>query len=318
MESFPHESISVIVITRNRYKMLKECIESLLNQTVSADEIIIVDDFSNDLTSQIANEYPAIKYIRAPRRLGVAGARNLGILIATSDWVAFIDDDAVADTRWLESFKRHLRSDVVGIRGCVIPKSGRINILAKHYDIGQMTCEVPSLLGCNMIINRTALKKAGLFDEQLVAYHDEYDLSLRLSKLGKLLYCPHAIISHEYARSLKGFLYKKFSGGLWKVYVNFKNGESPVGNKRIPFVTLFPTCVMLTFLSLFYQPILSLLIIYVSTLLIARHIVVYLRARSLHLALIGTIGELIRDLGVLVGIFKFGVKPCFRSMTIVR
>ena len=86
-------SISVIIPTFNRLNYLERAIKSVLNQTIKVDEIIVVDDGSNDGTSEfIRSKYPNLKYIFQSNR-GVSAARNVGIAAAKSNWIAFLDSD---------------------------------------------------------------------------------------------------------------------------------------------------------------------------------------------------------------------------------
>ena len=83
--------ISAIIPTYNRADFIAEAIESVQNQTYSIDEIIIVDDGSNDTTCSILKKFD-VKVIKT-QNFGVSHARNLGIKEAKNDWVAFLDSD---------------------------------------------------------------------------------------------------------------------------------------------------------------------------------------------------------------------------------
>ena len=86
-------SISVVIPTFNRLIYLERAIKSVLNQTISVNEIIIVDDGSDDGTSEfIHSNYPNLKYIFQSNS-GVSAARNTGIKAASSNWIAFLDSD---------------------------------------------------------------------------------------------------------------------------------------------------------------------------------------------------------------------------------
>lgn len=87
-------SASIIIPTHNRPHLLPRAVASA--RAAGRDvEIIVVDDASVDETAQVCQELAGIKYIRLDRNLGVAGARNLGILASSSDYIAFLDDDDV-------------------------------------------------------------------------------------------------------------------------------------------------------------------------------------------------------------------------------
>lgn len=85
---------TVIIPTYNRQNFLKIAIESVLGQTFSDYELIIVDDGSKDKTSQLVKSYPnpKIKYIYQPHQ-GVSAARNKGILNARGEFICFLDSD---------------------------------------------------------------------------------------------------------------------------------------------------------------------------------------------------------------------------------
>jgi glycosyltransferase involved in cell wall biosynthesis len=85
-------SVSVIIPTCNRPQLLPRAIESA--RAAGTDvEIIVVDDASQDKTAAVCARLSGIKYIRLERNQGVAGARNVGILASSGEFVAFLDDD---------------------------------------------------------------------------------------------------------------------------------------------------------------------------------------------------------------------------------
>jgi len=82
----------VIVPVWNGERFLAEALASILEQTYTEFEIIVVDDGSTDGTPQIARSYPAIVYLRQDHA-GTAAARNRGLQTARGDFVAFLDQD---------------------------------------------------------------------------------------------------------------------------------------------------------------------------------------------------------------------------------
>jgi glycosyltransferase involved in cell wall biosynthesis len=115
--------ISVIVPTFNRSNMLRDCIESLLNQTLDPAlyEVIIVDNNSKDATRETVNEYLGlerynVRYVLEPRP-GAHHARNMGAKSAHAAILAFTDDDAVCDERWLEALLRAYDDEEIGCAG---------------------------------------------------------------------------------------------------------------------------------------------------------------------------------------------------------
>ena len=85
-------SVSIVIPTHNRPHLLPRAVESA--RAAGTDvEIIVVDDASRDETASVCRELGGIKYIRLERNQGVAGARNVGILASSSEFIAFLDDD---------------------------------------------------------------------------------------------------------------------------------------------------------------------------------------------------------------------------------
>lgn len=83
---------------------MKDTIISIAQQTLQPDEVIVVDNDSNDNTKDVVLSFAGllnIKYIFEPVR-GIPYARNTGIKNASGDIIAFIDDDCVADENWLK------------------------------------------------------------------------------------------------------------------------------------------------------------------------------------------------------------------------
>ena len=92
------EKISVIIPVYNTYPYLRQCLESIINQTYKNLEIIIVNDASPYIEDdEICKEYASIDeriiYIKHEVNKGLGGARNTGIKAATGKYIAFIDSD---------------------------------------------------------------------------------------------------------------------------------------------------------------------------------------------------------------------------------
>lgn len=100
-------SISVIVPIYNASKWLDRCINSILNQSYTDFELILVDDGSTDGSGDLCDEFAQsdsrIKVIHKPNG-GVSSARNIGIDMAKGDYLTFCDADDTVDKQWLETF----------------------------------------------------------------------------------------------------------------------------------------------------------------------------------------------------------------------
>ena len=86
-------SISVIIPSYNRAEKLERAINSVLNQSLHPNEIIVVDNSSKDNTKEMLNsKFPKVKYCFEKNK-GVSFARNKGIQKAKHSWIAFLDSD---------------------------------------------------------------------------------------------------------------------------------------------------------------------------------------------------------------------------------
>ncbi|MEP0213205.1 MAG: glycosyltransferase family 2 protein, partial [Cellulophaga sp.] len=93
--------VSIIIPTYNRQLTIRRAIDSVLSQSYSNIEIIVVDDCSNDKTYLIMENFKSddrVQYIRLDKNVGGGGARNLGIKASKGEYIAFQDSDDV----WLE------------------------------------------------------------------------------------------------------------------------------------------------------------------------------------------------------------------------
>ena len=84
--------VSVIIPTHERPQLLARAVKSA--QAAGTEvEVIVIDDASTDETAEVCRNLPDINYVRVDRNQGVAGARNIGILVSTGRYIAFLDDD---------------------------------------------------------------------------------------------------------------------------------------------------------------------------------------------------------------------------------
>ena len=194
-------SISVVIPTFNRLNYLERAIKSVLNQTIDVNEIIIVDDGSNDGTSEFINSnYPDLKYIFQPNR-GVSAARNVGIAAAQSNWIAFLDSDDEWITNKLKEQVTQLESDPE-INFCHsnevwIRNGSEVKQKISHKKFGGLIfdkcldkCRIsPSTVICK----KSLLIKFKGFDEELSICED-YDLWLRIASKNPVLYIDKPLI----------------------------------------------------------------------------------------------------------------------------
>lgn len=100
-------TVSVIIPTYNRKDLLKEAVQSILNQSYINYEVLIIDDYSIDNTEKIVRQFISeygckIKYFKNERKKGVSGARNTGLHHAKGKYIAFLDSDDIWESNKLQ------------------------------------------------------------------------------------------------------------------------------------------------------------------------------------------------------------------------
>ena len=108
--------ISIIVPIYNAGKTLHRCIDSILSQTYTSWELLLVDDGSTDSSGVICDEYAAqdarVRVFHKENG-GVSSARNVGLDNARGEWVTFVDADDYIEENFLKSFEGNLDADLV-------------------------------------------------------------------------------------------------------------------------------------------------------------------------------------------------------------
>ncbi len=192
-------SIVAIIPLYNGARFIERSLRSVLEQSLPATEVLVVDDGSKDdgpaIARRMAQDDPRVRVITKPNG-GQSSARNLGVAESRSAFIAFLDQDD-----WW--YPEHLERLAGGLRDS--PRFGWVYSDVDEYDaagklvqikmLGSMSTEHPkrSLLRCiaedmyivpsAALISRAAFESVGGFDERLVGYEDD-DLFLRMFREG--------------------------------------------------------------------------------------------------------------------------------------
>lgn len=243
--------VSVIVCTyrSDNFENVLDVVASLLNQTYRKTEIIIVVDGNERLREKLATTYNThdnIQVVASEESIGVSGARNLGIRRARGDILAFIDDDAIAEKKWIESLvNTYQKSDAIAVGGTVLPiwLAKKPDYLPEelYWLVGltyqgfgkEGVTEVRNALGANMSFKREVFEKVGSFSQDFgfarkgASYiqGEEPEFALRMkNKFGKgFLYNPELVVYHKVSKQktrlrilLKRAFYQGYSKALLK------------------------------------------------------------------------------------------------------
>ncbi len=167
--------VSVVMSVYNEENYLKETIDSILNQTFSDFEFIIVNDGSTDGTVRLLNKYKEvdkrIKTISNQENIGIAGSTNRGIKYAAGKYIAIIDAGDLAHPQRLERQANFLESHddvfILGTQGIWIAEDGR------RIGDWRMPLKVDSkaLYGMGGAIHPSIMARRALFD--IIGFYDE-------------------------------------------------------------------------------------------------------------------------------------------------
>jgi glycosyltransferase involved in cell wall biosynthesis len=178
--------ISVVVVTYNRPDEVKKAINSLLHQSVKPFEIIVIDDASSS-PLQMKIEDSRIKLIRFNEERGLSGARNYGISASKGNYLAFMDDDCIANKYWLEEIQKGIKAggDILG--GPLRPRfRAKPPLWWDEYDLGYFAgvgnSKNHAIWGANMIFRKEVFRKIGVFNPKIGR------------QKGKLLACEDACL----------------------------------------------------------------------------------------------------------------------------
>lgn len=233
--------ISIVILTFNSRKLIKNCLDSIYTQDYPDIEVIIVDNGSKDSTVVFIKEnYPRVILIENKENLGTCKARNQGIKMSKGEWILTLDCDTILKNNFISIIleiindlplnigilqPRILNSDGKTIYSCGI----FLSWLRKFYDIGKDeydnekfnrsqfifgACSAAAVYRRKML--QETREPTGYFDERFFFLVEDVDLSYRAQSKGyKALYYPEAHCYH----------YGNSSGTnkLMRQYLSWKN-----------------------------------------------------------------------------------------------
>ena len=223
--------ISVVVITYNEEKNIRDCLDSLVLQDYPDGryEIVVVDS-STDSTPDIVASYEKVRLLRAPK--GFSAQKNAGLEATRFDVIAFTDADCVVPPDWLRVIHTAFQDPrVAAIGGNAYPppdtsRFGRWSSCVGHPAGGAIGFDanvtrgpegISFVAGCNSSFRKKALLDAGGFDPNFIDGGEDVDLSRRLRKKGYCLdYIPELTVFHKPRPDLLSYLRWNVAVGVTK------------------------------------------------------------------------------------------------------
>lgn len=202
---------TVVIVTYNSGGAVLELLDSLREQTETSFEIIVIDNGRNDPYVDRLMAEPLL-YLRS-RVNSLSYGRNIGTAYARAAVMVFLDDDCLAHNDLVAAHLRGLGDPaVLMVRGKSLPrKIPFYHHFQAHYDLGPRSLPAVNCLEGNSSAKKLVLDELGGFDPQFFG-GEGLDLSFRIvSRYGNpkaIIYSPEAIIYHDFAKGLLGYLEK--------------------------------------------------------------------------------------------------------------
>ncbi len=226
--------VSVIITTKNEEKHIKNCLESIKNQTYKNIEIIVVDNNSTDKTKKIAREYTKKVYNKGPER---SAQRNYGVNKANGSWILYIDADMILSRKVIEDCVNHIKKGIVAM---YIPEIVMGNSFWSKVRRFERTFYNGTVIDCVRFIKKSVFNKVGGFDLNLTGPED-WDLDKKLRMKGKTVLINESIKHNELEFNMKKYLAKKiYYSNSMNAYINKWGKNDPDIKKQLsPYYRLF-------------------------------------------------------------------------------
>ena len=244
------QTVAVIIVNYNGGELLQRCLTALSRQTRKPEQILLVDNNSDDFSAEeISTHFPQIEILPLSENRGFAAANNLAVeRLADMQWVVLLNPDAYAEPDWLENFligaERHPECAFFGCRMLAMEEN-RLDGTGDVYHVSgatwrrdygqsserrQLSDEILSPSGAAALYRRDVYLDAGGFNEDFFCYLEDVDLGLRLQLRGyRCFYIADAVVTHRgfAAWSADTVIFRCIMGIRNLVWVYVMNMPSP-------------------------------------------------------------------------------------------
>jgi len=198
--------VTVLMSVYNGETYLCEAIDSILNQTLTNFEFLIIDDASTDRTLKILQSYedPRIQLIRNCENLGLTKSLNKGIKLAKGEYIARMDADDISYPQRLEKqlffLERNPDIGVLGTWTLNIDETGK-SVGSEKFPVYPETIKISIIFGYSLahpsvMMRKNILNLVGGYDEN-IRYAQDYDLWIRCLKITKISNYPDILLKYR-------------------------------------------------------------------------------------------------------------------------
>jgi len=186
-------TVSVLICVRNGERYIDNCVRSILNQSFTDFEIVVVDDDSNDKTKNIIENFvdKRVRYFRNEKWLGITKSRNRSVKYANGEYIFFTDGDCAVSQDWIEQGLKSLKnSHCAGVEGksYYVSKDYKPTFSDHTYEMG-----CGKFMTGNIAYKKSAVESVGGFDERY-SYLEDRDLGLRILRKSKIAFNPNMVV----------------------------------------------------------------------------------------------------------------------------
>lgn len=221
--------VSVIMPAYNAAPFIEAAIASVLAQTLTDWELIVIDDCSSDDTYSVAQRVigcePRIRLLRNDENSGVSKTRNRGLELSAGRYIAFLDSDDVWHPEKLEKQLAKLRETgaaicycsygIIGISGEKVKADYLVPETAEYEDILK-----ENYIQCSAMLIREDIVKKFRFNTEF--FHEDYILGLDMLRSGeKAVGCRELLLNWRYLENSRSFNKKKSAVNRWKIYRDY-------------------------------------------------------------------------------------------------
>ena len=229
--------LSVVIPTYRRSALVAEVVRAALSQVAEDDEVLVVDDGSDDDTQEVLGRIgdARLRVVTQPNQ-GAGAARNNGAALAKHELILFVDDDEVPQPGCVDAHRAaHIapgRRAVMGRPILLVRQRGRM----QRIEPGPLL--PPTVLdGSTISLDRGELESVGGFDPALRGWQD-IELGIRLQKAGVTIeVAPDAYATHHLDRTYALFRKQRLQRGVGRAIGTIRHGVDVVGdltpNRRV-------------------------------------------------------------------------------------
>jgi len=191
---------SAVISSWNKKQDVRKNLDALREQVRPFDEIILVDNRSDDGTIEmVRSEYPEVKLIVMPDSdYGACETFNIGFATARYPLIAILDDDVVLPPDWLEKIvaKFETEPETTGVISTKVVEPEMPDWFKDHPEVNRERY-MATFRGCGSVARREVLERAGYYDEKFFIYGNERDLTARILNLGyRVKQYPEVVTFH--------------------------------------------------------------------------------------------------------------------------